>query len=119
MPRPRRSFSPLWAGALIAAACARHAGARHAASPSRAQPVDVALHVTNHHWLDVTVSVERSEEHTSELQSHHDFVCRLLLEKKNQTFFLIIWFSLLLLQLLRHLFYSHLKLHRQRYILIV
>src|SRR5258708_32345761 len=36
-----------------------------------------------------------------------------------QTFFLISWFSLLLLQLLRHLFYRHLKLHRQRYILIV
>src|SRR5690606_41411044 len=34
-----------------------------------------------------------------------------------QTFFLISWFSLLLLQLLRHLFYRHLKLHRQRYIL--
>src|SRR5437773_3027385 len=27
--------------------------------------------------------VVRSEEHTSELQSHHDLVCRLLLEKKN------------------------------------
>src|SRR5260221_7773483 len=26
--------------------------------------------------------VERSEEHTSELQSHSDLVCRLLLEKK-------------------------------------
>src|SRR5215468_12786870 len=25
----------------------------------------------------------RSEEHTSELRSHHDLVCRLLLEKKN------------------------------------
>src|SRR5437773_3896349 len=25
---------------------------------------------------------QRSEEHTSELQSHHDLVCRLLLEKK-------------------------------------
>src|SRR5437667_1490279 len=25
----------------------------------------------------------RSEEHTSELQSHHELVCRLLLEKKN------------------------------------
>src|SRR5260221_8691308 len=32
---------------------------------------------------------ERSEEHTSELQSHSDLVCRLLLEKKkitNQSF---------------------------------
>src|SRR5438132_7710111 len=30
-------------------------------------------------------SAERSEEHTSELQSHSDLVCRLLLEKKKQT----------------------------------
>src|SRR5260221_5337906 len=28
--------------------------------------------------------VERSEEHTSELQSHSDLVCRLLLEKKKR-----------------------------------
>src|SRR5437773_6899927 len=27
---------------------------------------------------------KRSEEHTSELQSHHDLVCRLLLEKHKQ-----------------------------------
>src|SRR5437773_8166116 len=26
----------------------------------------------------------RSEEHTSELQSHHDLVCRLLLKKQNK-----------------------------------
>src|SRR5437773_11806506 len=30
-------------------------------------------------------SSPRSEEHTSELQSHHDLVCRLLLEKKKTT----------------------------------
>src|SRR5437667_213516 len=30
----------------------------------------------------LTIFVPRSEEHTSELQSHHDLVCRLLLEKK-------------------------------------
>src|SRR5437667_8387950 len=30
--------------------------------------------------------IRRSEEHTSELQSHHDLVCRLLLEKKNSDF---------------------------------
>src|SRR5437588_9045651 len=29
--------------------------------------------------------IERSEEHTSELQSHSDLVCRLLLEKKKHT----------------------------------
>src|SRR5437773_4109791 len=28
--------------------------------------------------------LRRSEEHTSELQSHHDLVCRLLLEKKKK-----------------------------------
>src|SRR5437667_4728804 len=30
------------------------------------------------------VHAVRSEEHTSELQSHHDLVCRLLLEKKKK-----------------------------------
>src|SRR5260221_9037314 len=30
--------------------------------------------------------VERSEEHTSELQSHSELVCRLLLEKKNNVY---------------------------------
>src|SRR5260221_8736583 len=29
-------------------------------------------------------NLQRSEEHTSELQSHSDLVCRLLLEKKKQ-----------------------------------
>src|SRR5260221_7409858 len=29
-------------------------------------------------------ALERSEEHTSELQSHSDLVCRLLLEKKKK-----------------------------------
>src|SRR5437868_9513724 len=34
---------------------------------------------------DGLVWAERSEEHTSELQSRFDLVCRLLLEKKNNT----------------------------------
>src|SRR5436190_7623871 len=34
------------------------------------------------------LDLPRSEEHTSELQSHSDLVCRLLLEKKNAVFFL-------------------------------
>src|SRR5215468_10037186 len=33
---------------------------------------------------DAARSACRSEEHTSELQSHHDLVCRLLLEKKKK-----------------------------------
>src|SRR5436190_18541044 len=32
-------------------------------------------------------TINRSEEHTSELQSHSDLVCRLLLEKKNISIF--------------------------------
>src|SRR5277367_2793293 len=35
-------------------------------------------------WSESWVG-SRSEEHTSELQSHHDLVCRLLLEKKKKT----------------------------------
>src|SRR5260221_6261467 len=34
--------------------------------------------------IDVRDELERSEEHTSELQSHSDLVCRLLLEKKKR-----------------------------------
>src|SRR2546429_4536148 len=34
--------------------------------------------------VDLVAVVERSEEHTSELQSRLHLVCRLLLEKKNQ-----------------------------------
>src|SRR5260221_7098652 len=42
-------------------------------------------------WRDIhsqllTVVNERSEEHTSELQSHSDLVCRLLLEKKKESY---------------------------------
>src|SRR5438034_2789176 len=33
-------------------------------------------------WFTFAVLYPRSEEHTSELQSHSDLVCRLLLEKK-------------------------------------
>src|SRR5438132_5124230 len=39
----------------------------------------VPFHVLNH------LGSRRSEEHTSELQSHSDLVCRLLLEKKNSS----------------------------------
>src|SRR5438132_5716283 len=34
--------------------------------------------------LTRTTFIQRSEEHTSELQSHSDLVCRLLLEKKKR-----------------------------------
>src|SRR5438034_4542593 len=57
------------------------------------------LNVIQHPWIVVGVgatikrrsgrdgalaNIRRSEEHTSELQSHSDLVCRLLLEKKKR-----------------------------------
>src|SRR5437773_4551037 len=39
---------------------------------------------TNVRWTAKALLEFRSEEHTSELQSHHDLVCRLLLEKKKK-----------------------------------
>src|SRR5690625_6832856 len=41
------------------------------------------LYVTDDMEIEHTVVNERSEEHTSELQSRGHLVCRLLLEKKN------------------------------------
>ena len=38
--------------------------------------------------VDLIISDVSSEEHTSELQSHHDLVCLLLLENKHQNFYL-------------------------------
>src|SRR5437773_8084823 len=48
----------------------------HLKTPNTLFPQNVAEHVA------IIFARERSEEHTSELQSHHDLVCRLLLEKK-------------------------------------
>src|SRR5207248_5457752 len=46
--------------------------------------------VIDEHFPDDVSAVERSEEHTSELQSPYDLVCRLLLEKKKTTMIFII-----------------------------
>src|SRR5690625_6237382 len=41
--------------------------------------------LADHLGLDISQTIARSEEHTSELQSRGHLVCRLLLEKKNKT----------------------------------
>src|SRR5437773_5986251 len=51
--------------------------ANHAADEGVQQILERERYAHSH--ADV---LKRSEEHTSELQSHHDLVCRLLLEKK-------------------------------------
>src|SRR4051812_49622660 len=43
----------------------------------------VAIRVPTPNVSVVDLKIVRSEEHTSELQSHVNLVCRLLLEKKN------------------------------------
>src|SRR5438034_6080826 len=61
---------------------AHAADANHARrSPVELQPHDSQL--LRFEWLRARRGL-RSEEHTSELQSHSDLVCRLLLEKKTQ-----------------------------------
>src|SRR5947207_12653095 len=42
--------------------------------------------VSQDKWRPSKGHTQRSEEHTSELQSHSDLVCRLLLEKKNNRY---------------------------------
>src|SRR5438132_2799974 len=50
--------------------------------PGRARPPEPAPRARP--GAPVVAPAARSEEHTSELQSHSDLVCRLLLEKKKQ-----------------------------------
>src|SRR5277367_7194477 len=49
-----------------------------------ALPILLQIHRPDHKMFsfDTVKAGSRSEEHTSELQSHHELVCRLLLEKK-------------------------------------
>src|SRR5207248_11702922 len=46
-------------------------------SPRRTSPIPATWSISSRRWFR-----SRSEEHTSELQSPYDLVCRLLLEKK-------------------------------------
>src|SRR5699024_12037344 len=50
---------------------------------TEAEIEQVERRVNEEIWNSIDVNIQRSEEHTSELQSRFDLVCRLLLEKKN------------------------------------
>src|SRR5438067_8957154 len=54
----------------------------HSIDPHFASPGFVANLL--HHSFATAAALARSEEHTSELQSRFDLVCRLLLEKKKK-----------------------------------
>src|SRR5437868_13114182 len=66
-------FSPLW---LTSPANAQAPENEPSISSAQAKPIRIGSLI-----LDAEL---RSEEHTSELQSRFDLVCRLLLEKKNK-----------------------------------
>src|SRR5256885_12163707 len=60
----------------------------HMARAAARRPVEKLLpvhHIPNGGSLTLFLHAPRSEEHTSELQSPCNLVCRLLLEKKNLT----------------------------------
>src|SRR5947209_17417745 len=76
--RARTIVDRLGAGQRIAAGDVHGAGTAHALAAGAAESqgrIDLVL--------DLDQRVQRSEEHTSELQSRQYLVCRLLLEKKN------------------------------------
>src|SRR5260221_11540552 len=75
--RPPRSTLFPYTTLFRSLAIAQHRDLR---SAHAAIAVDHAKH------RPVGARVARSEEHTSELQSHSDLVCRLLLEKKKRQF---------------------------------
>src|SRR5256885_12037242 len=77
-----------------------------------------------HHYMSQLVLLPRSEEHTSELQSPCNLVCRLLLEKKKNiaTTFLCHFIVILvhtdrlyLADLMENIFYSVILSHRTQY----
>src|SRR5260370_32701089 len=73
-----RSPSAAWARAKVERPACSIAGAAFPAAPAW-----LAGQRTGRYRRAAQATPERSEEHTSELQSHLNLVCRLLLEKKN------------------------------------
>src|SRR5260221_8342812 len=71
----REEYSRPWKSARCATGC-RQTHRRHGARRAGANPRPV--------HRPGGCRGDRSEEHTSELQSHSDLVCRLLLEKKKK-----------------------------------
>src|SRR2546430_12220505 len=59
----------------------KRTGAHRTAEPRRRTPAQTLSRIVPHGTAR-QFAVERSEEHTSELQSQSNLVCRLLLEKK-------------------------------------
>src|SRR5256885_5987261 len=92
-PPPRSTLFPyptLSRSRALGETAGRGAGRRHPPSRSRALPpcrdaILVAVPTATTSDASSRHGGRRSEEHTSELQSPCNLVCRLLLEKKKQT----------------------------------
>src|SRR5260370_24601762 len=86
--RPRLSYSVPRAptpevAALLAHEARQHHVVHFGSAIDEARLTGVAIDPFQNRVLGIAArAVERSEEHTSELQSHLNLVCRLLLEKK-------------------------------------
>src|SRR5260370_6677451 len=85
--RPPRStlfpYTPLFRSSTRFVAPDRNDSCEFRRSHRSRGPTAVAGHPVSRHYR--TAPSNRSEEHTSELQSHLNLVCRLLLEKKKIT----------------------------------
>src|SRR5256885_8435919 len=99
--RPPRStlfpYTTLFRSGMVGELVILRRGETHRLVEEPHRPVDVG-------------DADRSEEHTSELQSPCNLVCRLLLEKKKRTtaidgFHSIQWIMLDYLQVIVHVFY--------------
>src|SRR5438034_7450702 len=90
IPRPPRStlfpYTTLFRSAL-GDECGVRESCRAAAGWVGGEMIDTLLQDLRYALRTLEQRVDhRSEEHTSELQSHSDLVCRLLLEKKKVVF---------------------------------
>src|SRR5437773_6004229 len=82
-PSSLRSFPTRRSSDLVESALAEHPAVVEAGVVGAADADDLVKPLAFVVLAAGHVASPRSEEHTSELQSHHDLVCRLLLEKKN------------------------------------
>src|SRR2546427_7964532 len=83
LPHPVAGDVPLDVQAVRAGGCRfRLLGRIHDGFPGRREAI--GLHARLAHQVGVVEDEIRSEEHTSELQSQSNLVCRLLLEKKKK-----------------------------------
>src|SRR5436190_10808389 len=81
----RRSAPSTFSSPPAPGRCCRQFPDASSPSPRTKRSISNACRGARWWWAAATSrssSLRRSEEHTSELQSHSDLVCRLLLEKK-------------------------------------